>query len=473
MKKYHANGRAARAIRSAVCTGLCAALFLGCTACSGGAKTPEQPVTISLWHVYGAQTDSPLNDMIDIFNQTAGKEQGIRVEVPLVSNNKTIHEFILASAYGDPGASELPDMFVAYPKTVLAMPDDGVLVDYRETLSEEALSGFVPSFLEEGMVNGRLAVLPLAKSTEVMYINKTIFDRFSADTGVAIGDLDTWEGLFAAAVRYAEWTDALTPEVAGDAKALLVHDFHFNYFQVGVESLGEAFFDGESIAFGPAFDRVWDAYAEAALAGGLWLQGGYATEPLRTADAIVSVASSASVLYFSDVVTYPDNTSEDVEWLVRPCPVFAGGERMVMQRGAGICTVKSTPERERACMIFLEWLTDAQRNTELATQLGYMPVRQASFDTDLPAAIRALESDKYIQLYEAFLQTQREYTFYIPPQLEGYLDVEERFEDAVRSALLSGRSQYLRGSVSLEDASQRAKAELMAAFSAGRGGEAG
>ena len=73
MKKYHANGRAARAIRSAVCTGLCAALFLGCTACSGGAKTPEQPVTISLWHVYGAQTDSPLNDMIDIFNQTAGK----------------------------------------------------------------------------------------------------------------------------------------------------------------------------------------------------------------------------------------------------------------------------------------------------------------------------------------------------------------------------------------------------------------
>ena len=41
------------------------------------------------------------------------------------------------------------------------------------------------------------------------------------------------------------------------------------------------------------------------------------------------------------------------------------------------------------------------------------------------------------------------------------------------SALLSGRSQYLRGSVSLEDASQRAKAELMAAFAAGRGGEAG
>ena len=448
---------------------LCALLLPLLAACAAGERALEQPVTITLWHVYGGQTDSPLNDMIDVFNQTVGKEQGIRVEVPLVSNNKTIHAFILASAYGDPGASALPDMFVAYPKTVMAMPDDGVLVDYRDALSEQSLAGFAPSFLEEGVVNGRLAVLPIAKSTEVMYINRTIFDRFSADTGIAISDLDTWEGLFAAAVRYAEWTDAQTPGIAGDAKAMLVHDFHFNYFQVGVESLGEPFFDGDAIAFGPAFDRVWAPYAEAALSGGLWLKGGYATEPLRTADAIVSVSSSASVLYFSDVVTYPDNTSEDVEWLVRPCPVFADGERLVMQRGAGICTVKSTPERERACMTFLEWLTDAQRNVELATRMGYMPVKQASFDVYLPAAIRALDSDKYVQLYEVFVQTQREYAFYTPPQMESYLDNEGRFEDMARSLLLSGRSQYIRGGDTMESVSERLKNALTDDFSNGPG----
>ena len=37
-----------------------------------------------------------------------------------------------------------------------------------------------------------------------------------------------------------------------------------------------------------------------------------------------------------------------------PCPVFARGETMVMQRGAGICTVKSTPEKEKACITFLK-----------------------------------------------------------------------------------------------------------------------
>ena len=47
--------------------------------------------------------------------------------------------------------------------------------------------------------------------------------------------------------------------------------------------------------------------------GGVWLQGGYATEPLRTGDSIVSVASSASVLYYSKTVTYADNTKEEEE----------------------------------------------------------------------------------------------------------------------------------------------------------------
>ena len=45
-----------------------------------------------------------------------------------------------------------------------------------------------------------------------------------------------------------------------------------------------------------------------------------------------------------------------------------------MQRGVGVCTVKSTPEREKACMTFLKWLTEPERNADFVTSLGYMPV---------------------------------------------------------------------------------------------------
>ncbi len=410
---------------------LCLTLVLSCAGCS--TQKEERPTTLTIWHVYGGQTDSPLNDLIEEFNQTEGKKHNITIKVTSVTNTNTIHEGVLAAANQDPGASELPDMFISYPKTVLAMPDESILVDYRDYFTEEELSAFIPAFLEEGTIHDRLTILPVAKSTEIMFINKTLFDRFAAETGASVEDLATWEGLYATAARYAEWSGG---------KTFFVHDYHFNYFQVAVESLGESFFDESGIAFGPAFSKAWAPYAEAALQGGVWLYGGYATEPLRTGDAVVSVASSASVLYYSDLVTYPDNTSEKIEFIARPCPVFEGAEKLVMQRGAGICTVKSTPEREKAAMVFLKWLTAPEQNVELVTKLGYMPVTQEAFDTYLPQAIEKLADPKYRELYRAFLQTQEEYTFYTAPQREDYLSVETSFEDQVR-LLLSAAQKNL------------------------------
>lgn len=417
-------------------------LFL-CTGCSGTVKTEETPTTITVWHVYGGQADSPLNDLIDQFNQTVGKEQQINVQVTSVSNTNTIHELVLAAANGEPGASELPDLFISYPKTVMALPDDSILVNYRDYFSEEELSAFLPAFVEEGTVNDRLVILPVAKSTEIMFINQTIFDRFSQATGVTMEDLDTWEGLFRAAEIYADWTDEQTPDIPGDAKSMFVHDYYFNYFQIGAESLGEDFFRGNKLAFGPAFQVAWEPLAQAALQGGVWLQGGYATASLRTGDSIVSVASSASILYYSDVVTYPDNTSEDITIISRPCPVFENGEKLVMQRGAGFCTVRSTPEREQAAVTFLKWLTEPEHNVEFVTRTGYMPVTRSAFEDELPKAIAGLESAKYASLYQAYLDTQTNYEFYVPPQLETYLSLETMLEDHVRAQLALGRQDYL------------------------------
>ena len=235
---------------------------------------------------------------------------------------------------------------------------------------------------------------------------------------------------------------------------MFVHDYYFNYFQVGAESLGEKFFQGDKLAFGPAFQTAWEPLAQAALHGGVWLKGGYATESIRTGDSIVSVASSASILYYSDVVTYPDNTSEEITIVSRPCPVFENGEKLVMQRGAGFCTVRSTPEREQAAVTFLKWLTEPEHNVEFVTRTGYMPVTRAAFENELPKAIEGLESAKYASLYQAYLDTQANYGFYVPPQMETYLSLETTLEDQVRSQLALGRQDYLEaGETGLEQIS--------------------
>ena len=44
---------------------LALALLLGCAGCGGG----REPVTVTIWHVYGGETESPLNDLIAQFNE--------------------------------------------------------------------------------------------------------------------------------------------------------------------------------------------------------------------------------------------------------------------------------------------------------------------------------------------------------------------------------------------------------------------
>ena len=168
---------------------LALALLSVMTGC--GKKKDADPLTVTLWHVYGGEVDSPLNSLIEQFNSTIGAEQNIRVKVELVSNSGSIHKSVLAAANNDPGVPSMPDMFVSYPKTVLALPDQDMIVDYRDYFSPEELGTFIPAFMEEGQIGGRQVIQPLAKFTEVLFVNRTLFDHWAATSGASYDDLTT------------------------------------------------------------------------------------------------------------------------------------------------------------------------------------------------------------------------------------------------------------------------------------------
>ena len=108
---------------------LCATGLGGCQ--SKTTLSPAAPVTLTMWHVYGAQARSPMNMLIDRFNQTVGKKQGIIINVTSVSSTWTIHDELLASAREDPGSEELPDLFTCYPKT-LAIIGSARVLDWKK-----------------------------------------------------------------------------------------------------------------------------------------------------------------------------------------------------------------------------------------------------------------------------------------------------------------------------------------------------
>ena len=132
--------------------------------------------------------------------------------------------------------------------TAYEVEQAGALADLSQYLSQEDLERYVDSYIEEGRIaaDGTLRIFPVAKSTEIMMINKTDWEPFAADTGASLDDLSTIEGVASTAQAYYEWTDGLTPDVPGDGKALYGRDAVANYFIIGMQQLGVEIFQVEN-----------------------------------------------------------------------------------------------------------------------------------------------------------------------------------------------------------------------------------
>ena len=125
----------------------------------------NQTITLSIWHVYGSQTESPMNDIIDKFNQGVGKDHGIVVEVTSISDSSAIDD-ALVKALND---ENLPDIFTAYPRITNKFDHD-LFLNWNDYFSEKELNSYMDVFLDEGYFNGKLLMFPIAKSTELFFL---------------------------------------------------------------------------------------------------------------------------------------------------------------------------------------------------------------------------------------------------------------------------------------------------------------
>lgn len=411
-------------------------LILSFTGCSGKTKPDtDNPVTLTMWHVYGSQTSSPLNDVIDEFNNTTGKDNGVLIKVTMITDSGKIDEALTATLTGDPGTQELPDLFVAYPRIAEAFEDD-TLLDFTQYFSEEELSLYRKDFLSEGYFGEKLLMLPIAKSSELIFVNKTLFDRFSAETGVTTDCFKTVESLMTACNTYYDWSDGKT--------MFQINDF-YHYFLANMTAINEEFItDGKINADSDAFEKVFAPIAEAGIYGGLCVGDGYASDRWKTAEVIGSAGSTAGILYLRDHVTYEDNSTEDIETLVLPYACLKDSTPTVVQRGGGLFAVKNEDERKNeAAAIFAKWIAEKQHNLDFVTNAGYLPVTDEAFE-QLFLDIPSVENEKYRMLYSAVSdQYSNNYQFCSVPLFEGASDTQKDFEKLMKATLSDYHEQYV------------------------------
>ena len=343
---------------------------------------PKDPVSLTVWHYYNGSQQAAFDALVEEFNDTEGREKGIYVQSYSQGSVPDLETAVRDAIGGKVGADAMPDIFSSYADTAYEVEQAGALADLSQYLSQEDLERYVDSYIEEGRIaaDGTLRIFPVAKSTEIMMINKTDWEPFAADTGASLDDLSTIEGVASTAQAYYEWTDGLTPDVPGDGKALYGRDAVANYFIIGMQQLGVEIFqveNGKVTVNAPEEElrRLWENYYVPMVKGYFGAYGSFRSDDVKTGDILAYTGSTTSAMYFPGQVELEEG-SHPIDYIVMPAPVFQGGRHYAVQQGAGMVVSKSDQRHEYAAVEFLKWFTQPENNLRFGCVSGYLPVRK-------------------------------------------------------------------------------------------------
>ena len=375
-------------IKSLLC-GLCAAaLALGCAGCGGsaGPEVPAKVTNIMVWTYYNGDQLESFTSLVNQFNETVGAQKGIKVSTESQGSVNDLETSVMDSAEGKVGAAAMPNIFSAYADTAYALDQMGMVVDLAPCLTEEEKAQFVEGYLSEGDFgeDDSIKIFPVAKSTELLFLNDTDWQAFADAADVRYEDLATMEGLTAAAEKYYNWTDAQTA-APDDGKALFGRDAMANYMLLGAQQLGDTIFAVKDGRMTVNFERdvarrLWDNYYVPFVRGWFAATGRFRSDDIKTGNVLAYVGSCSSATFFPTKVTNDANQSHEISLKTLPAPQFEGGEAVAVQQGAGMVVTAAKEEEVKASVEFLKWFVRAENNIAFSVGSGYLPVTRKAND---------------------------------------------------------------------------------------------
>ena len=347
----------------------------------------DEKITIVFYHTMGESLRSVLDKYIVEFNKLY---PNITIEHKQVGGYDDVRDQIkteitvgqqpnIAYCYADHVAEynvaqavATLDDFIASMETITRA--DGTLEQIG--LTQAQIDDFIDGFLAEGKVYGddKMYTMPMSKSTEVLYYNKTFFETH----GISVPT--TWEEM----EQVCEILKAIDPNCIP-----LGYDSEANWFITMCEQMNSPYTSatGNHYLFDNETNRNFVAMFQE------WYQKGYVTtqelyggytsdlftrDPSEVDNCYLCIASSAGANYHRS----------SFEVGIATVPQVDSNAPKVISQGPSLCIFKDSNEAEvLASWLFVKFLTTSiDFQAEFSMASGYMPVIKSVTENENYAA---------------------------------------------------------------------------------------
>lgn len=361
----------------------------------------QEPVTIEMWHYMTGKQAETLQEIVEEFNTT--NDKGITVNAVAQGSVADLNKKVIAASQ----SNTLPAIINVYPDLATGLINEGKIVDLATYINDENVgmpddmkNDFVDAFIaelsqwEEGKVYG----LPMTKSTEVLYVNKTLLEKL----GYTMADMENLTMEKLAEISKKAYDELGIAGFGFDSSS----NAYISTLKMGgmnfVELDGTINVDNEWVREFMPFLQEQTTKGYFRIAG----EDKFLSGPFSNQKMLTYQGSSAGFAHI--------NTNGAFEIGVVEVPVFEGKDKAVIQQGASLfATSTVSAEQQYASYEFMKFLTSTENTSKFATSTGYLPVRTSAQDLDSVKALIEDETNLYGQIYNV-AQKALEYAYYTP-----------------------------------------------------------
>ena len=394
-----------RRITAFIALVLVAALLLpGCHGSVGKAKfqIPEEFDTSRTYEItFWAKNDTNITQA-QIYKQAIADFQelypNIKVNLRLYTDYGRLYNDVITNISTD----TTPNVCITYPDHIATyMASDNCVVQLDQLFLNEKyglggsevrfdapkINEIVPKFLSECMIDGNYYALPYMRSTEAVYINKTLVEKL----GYTLPETLTWDFVWEVSEK-AALKDENGIYLANGQKAMIpfIYKSTDNMMIQLIKQMNAPYSNDEGgiLIFN---DTTRDILLEIADhvrtdAFSTFTRSSYPANHLNAGRCVFAVDSTAGATWMGSHAPLSDIPPEDFvefETVVYPVPQINPDSPYMISQGPSVCVFnKDDPNEVLASWLFTQFLLTNEVQLAYSSTEGYVPVTLKAQETD-------------------------------------------------------------------------------------------